>query len=105
MIRFLSLPLLLLGFAASAQTASTTDNPRVGLNKPTASVTPGLNRGTATPLYVIDGRATDALQLAEFKPEQIEGIVMLKSQQAVALYGESAQGGAVLITTKPTTSR
>lgn len=101
MIRFLLLPLLLLGFAASAQTAPTTA-PRLGLNRPasTANFTAGLN-ATPTPLYIIDGYLLEAAHLSDINPNQIESINVVKGSEAIALYGEKGRGGVIMITTKP----
>ena len=102
------LPLLLLGFAASAQTTTPTDAaPRIGLNKPASSagIATGVNAKPA-PLYVVDGKIIDALQLSAISPDQIEKVDVLKGTTAIARYGEKAKDGGILITTKPTkTSR
>lgn len=107
MTRFLILPLLLLSFAASAQTTPAPDNPRIGLSKPASStgIISGINAKPA-PLYVVDGKIVDTFQLSDISPDQIEKVDVLKGNTAIARYGEKARDGAVLITTKPTkTSR
>ncbi|RFP66517.1 hypothetical protein D0N36_03985 [Hymenobacter lapidiphilus] len=102
MTRLLTLPLLLLGFAASAQTASAPENQRIGLNRPAsnASITTGIN-AKPTPLYIVDGKVIDAFQLSDISPDQIEAVNVLKGNTAIARYGEKAKDGAILITTKP----
>ncbi|SET44975.1 TonB-dependent Receptor Plug Domain [Hymenobacter actinosclerus] len=97
------LPLLLLGFAASAQTTTPTDAaPRIGLNKPAGSAgnTTGVKAKPA-PLYVVDGKIIDAFQLSAISPDQIEKVDVLKGTTAIARYGEKAKDGAILITLKP----
>lgn len=52
------------------------------------------------PLYVIDGELAEKTELAKIDPNDIESLSVLKSKGAVAMYGEQAQGGVILITTK-----
>lgn len=55
---------------------------------------------TKDPLYILDGVIqTDQHFLSQTKPENIESISVLKSNQ-VNLYGEKAKNGVILITTK-----
>lgn len=67
--------------------------------------------GGGNPLYIIDGVATtgssqqisqsqDADPLAEFNPEDIESVTVLKDASATAAYGARAANGVILITTK-----
>ena len=67
--------------------------------------------GGASPLYIIDGVATtgssqqisqsqSADPLAEFNPEDIESVTVLKDASATAAYGARAANGVILITTK-----
>jgi TonB-linked SusC/RagA family outer membrane protein len=67
--------------------------------------------GGGGPLYIIDGVATtgssqqislsqDADPLAEFNPEDIESVTVLKDAGATAAYGARAANGVILITTK-----
>lgn len=67
--------------------------------------------GGSNPLYIIDGVATtgstqqisqsqDADPLAEFNPEDIESVTILKDASATAAYGARAANGVILITTK-----
>ncbi|MDR3309698.1 MAG: SusC/RagA family TonB-linked outer membrane protein, partial [Tannerella sp.] len=67
--------------------------------------------GGSSPLYIIDGIATtgssqqinlsqDADPLAEFNPEDIESVTVLKDAGATAAYGARAANGVILITTK-----
>ena len=56
----------------------------------TGSITAG-----AGPLYVVDGVAG-----GEFNPNDVETITILKDASATALYGASAAGGVIVITTK-----
>jgi TonB-linked SusC/RagA family outer membrane protein len=65
----------------------------------------------SAPLYIIDGVATtgssqqinlsqSADPLAEFNPEDIESVSVLKDASATAAYGARAANGVILITTK-----
>jgi len=65
----------------------------------------------SAPLYIIDGIATTgssqqisqsqtADPLAEFNPEDIESVAVLKDASATAAYGARAANGVILITTK-----
>ena len=56
----------------------------------TGSITAG-----AGPLYVVDGVAGGS-----FNPNDIETLTVLKDASATALYGASASGGVIVITTK-----
>lgn len=49
----------------------------------------------AGPLYVVDGVAG-----GDFNPNDVETITVLKDASATALYGASASGGVIVITTK-----
>ncbi|MBO5693487.1 MAG: TonB-dependent receptor plug domain-containing protein, partial [Tidjanibacter sp.] len=56
----------------------------------TGSITAG-----AGPLYVVDGVAGGS-----FNPNDVETITILKDAAATALYGASASGGVIVVTTK-----
>lgn len=61
-------------------------------------------KGTAlsddkTPLIVLDGKIFNG-QLKDLKPDDIEAITILKDQAAIALYGDAAKNGAILVITK-----
>ena len=56
----------------------------------TGSITAG-----AGPLYVVDGVAG-----GDFNPNDVETITVLKDASATALYGASAAGGVIVVTTK-----
>ena len=51
------------------------------------------------PLYVVDGVAGGS-----FNPNDVETITVLKDASATALYGASASGGVIVVTTKQATS-
>ena len=57
-----------------------------------------LNQSTNPPLYIVDGKETDNIE--SIFPENIQSITILKDQSAIKLYGEKAQNGVVIITTK-----
>lgn len=55
--------------------------------------------GNNSPLYVIDGVATDA-NLNSINPSDIESIQVLKDASSASIYGSRAANGVVIITTK-----
>lgn len=61
----------------------------------------GANDTTKKPLFVIDGVVMkDDYKLDAIDPNQIESISILKDASAVAIYGEKAKNGVIMITTK-----
>lgn len=54
----------------------------------------------ATPLYVIDGKKESQIVFNELKSENIESVSIFKDASAMALYGELAENGAIVVTTK-----
>ncbi|MGX5689429.1 rhomboid family intramembrane serine protease [Arcticibacter tournemirensis] len=59
-----------------------------------------LKVGAGVPLVVIDGNIANIDSIASLDPEGVESMVMLKGASALAVYGESARDGAILITMK-----
>ena len=55
---------------------------------------------SADPLYVVDGIAGGT-----FNPNDVESVTILKDASATALYGASAAGGVIVITTKSARDR
>ena len=55
---------------------------------------------SADPLYVVDGIAGGT-----FNPNDVESVTILKDASATALYGASAAGGVIVITTKQAKDR
>ncbi|MDO4196919.1 MAG: TonB-dependent receptor plug domain-containing protein, partial [Prevotellaceae bacterium] len=53
-----------------------------------------------TPLYVIDGFATEDANAASINPNDIESIDVLKDASATAIYGSRGANGVIIITTK-----
>lgn len=53
-----------------------------------------------SPLYVIDGFATDDPNAAAYNPNDIESIDVLKDASATAIYGARGANGVIIITTK-----
>ncbi|WP_019949377.1 TonB-dependent receptor plug domain-containing protein [Hymenobacter aerophilus] len=101
MNRFLLLPLLLLGFAASAQTTTPTDDtPRIGLGQPAfkSTATASLS-AKPDPIYVVNGQVMDSFELLNISPDQIKSMSVVKGSKAVSLYGDKGKNGIVLITT------
>ena len=53
-----------------------------------------------SPLYVIDGFASDDANLASINPNDIESIDVLKDASATAIYGARGANGVIIVTTK-----
>lgn len=64
----------------------------------------GKKSNKPAPLYVINGKVyieKDARNLlAAIQPEKIERIEVLKTEEAIALYGNKGENGAVLVSVK-----
>lgn len=102
---------LMQGRAAGVYTTATSGQPGTQQQvrvRGTGSITAGRN-----PLYVVDGiiieqgnfsaldATTNAVDvLAQFNPNDIENITILKDATAIALYGSRGSNGVVVITTK-----
>ena len=84
---------MLQGKAAGVLVLNSTGQPGVSAQiriRGTGSITAG-----ADPLYVVDGIAGGS-----FNPNDVETITVLKDASATALYGASAAGGVIVVTTK-----
>lgn len=57
-------------------------------------------KGNTQPLYVINGKVSDAKGFGKLNPNTIESINILKDASATAIYGSKASNGVVVITTK-----
>ena len=55
--------------------------------------------GSSEPLYIVDG-APILGDITDINPDDVESISVLKGANAAALYGNRAQNGAIIITTK-----
>lgn len=53
-----------------------------------------------SPLYVIDGFATENFDLGSLNPEEIESIDVLKDASSTAIYGSRGANGVIVIETK-----
>lgn len=60
----------------------------------------GSNRPGSQPLYIVDGEKIADFDSAALSPESIDSIQVLRSLSAIALYGNEAQNGVIVITTK-----
>jgi TonB-dependent SusC/RagA subfamily outer membrane receptor len=58
-----------------------------------------------TPLLVVDGVPFKNMSLRDIPSDDIENISVLKGGTATALYGESGDGGAIMVTTKKGTAK
>ena len=52
------------------------------------------------PLYVIDGKISDKVQMEKIDPNDIKSVNVLKGESATAAYGDKGKNGVVEITTK-----
>jgi TonB-dependent SusC/RagA subfamily outer membrane receptor len=52
------------------------------------------------PLFVVDGKIVEDKKLSELDPNTIHTLSILKDQSATALYGNQANDGVVIVTTK-----
>lgn len=55
---------------------------------------------TNPPLYVIDGKITEDVDIKTLDPNQIESISVLKDASATAIYGLRGANGVIIVTTK-----
>ena len=56
--------------------------------------------GSNTPYIVVDGKPIDGAKLKEIDPKTIDHMEVLKDKSAIEKYGDEAQSGVILITTK-----
>lgn len=89
---------VLAGKAAGVQITQSSGEPGSG----TTLKIRGVNSisSDSNPLYIIDGVPANSNSMQEIKPEDIEGIQVLKSMSASALYGSRGANGVIIITTK-----
>ena len=81
-----------------------TDN---NLTPPPLSLIQNLDRPTngQGPLFVVDGITTEkGFDIKSINADNIASITVLKDKSAVAIYGEKAENGVIIIATKKTTS-
>ena len=100
-VKLISLALsMLISFVAKAQEKTTTkDTLQSILTNKTIICAPSrplLNE----PLTILDGIVIDAKQFSKLNPNDIESIQVLKANDAIALYGEKAIHGAIVIRSK-----
>jgi TonB family protein len=87
-------------------------NPASPLEKPTGKVE-GIRFGdekgisirtggavTNPPLYVIDGKVTEDVDIKTLNPNEIQSVTVLKDASATAIYGTKGANGVILIVTK-----
>lgn len=85
---------------SGANTASFAAQSQMDTSRHTFSIRDNSNPATQ-PMYVIDGvTQAKSFILKTVKPDDIESISVLKDKSATAIYGNSAQNGVILITTK-----
>jgi len=59
-----------------------------------------LNSNNSKPIYILNSYQVNEFLLKKLDPNSIEKIDVLKNQAATAIYGQKAQNGAIVITTK-----
>lgn len=57
------------------------------------------------PLYLIDGIISTKKDIETINPDNIESVNVLKDKAAIAIYGQKAIGGAIIITSKKTSKK
>lgn len=70
--------------------------------KPTNIIIRDASLSKEEPLYIIDGKVATASETKNLAPTAIANITVLKDEKATQLYGNRADKGAIIITTKPT---
>ena len=74
---------------------------RLGSGKVDISIScEGSSKANNSPLFVINGKATDSELFKRIDPNKIESIRVFKAETATALFGNQAANGAVLVETK-----
>ncbi len=63
-----------------------------------------MDGGKGIPLYIVDGKEVSASVMRALKPESIAAVSVLKDKSAMAIYGERAKHGVVVITLKESDS-
>ena len=58
-----------------------------------------------TPLYIVDGKEIESVNMQHLSPDDIESITVLKNQTAIKLYGEKAKNGVIVVSTKKISER
>lgn len=81
-----------------AITVPNDSNPTNGLNIHISQNGKPLSMDSA--LYIIDDKKISYEELGKLPADQIKSVTVLKGEAAVEIYGDEAQGGAVLISTK-----
>lgn len=95
---------------AEEKPSTQTDTKQIAITVPNDSnLTNGLNIHISqngkplsmdSALYIIDDKKISYEELGKLPADQIKSVTVLKGEAAVEIYGDEAQGGAVLISTK-----
>lgn len=95
---------------AEEKPSTQTDTKQISITVPNDSnLTNGLNIHISqngkplsmdSALYIVDGKKVSREELGKLSAEQIKSVVVLKGKAAVEEYGDEAQGGVLLISTK-----
>ena len=88
------------GRIAGVQVVASDGQPGEGANIVIRGSNTVSDESDGTPLYVIDGFATDDPNAGAINPADIESIDVLKDASATAIYGARGANGVIIITTK-----
>lgn len=88
------------GRIAGVQVVASDGQPGEGANIVIRGSNTISDQSDGTPLYVIDGFATDDPNAGAINPADIESIDVLKDASATAIYGARGANGVIIITTK-----
>lgn len=88
------------GRIAGVQVVASDGQPGEGANIVIRGSNTISDEADGTPLYVIDGFATDDPNAGAINPADIESIDVLKDASATAIYGARGANGVIIITTK-----
>ena len=88
------------GRIAGVQVVASDGQPGEGANIVIRGSNTVSDESDGTPLYVIDGFATDDPNAGAINPAAIESIDVLKDASATAIYGARGANGVIIITTK-----
>lgn len=88
------------GRIAGVQVVASDGQPGEGANIVIRGSNTISDEADGTPLYVIDGFATDDPNAGAINPADIESIDILKDASATAIYGARGANGVIIITTK-----
>jgi hypothetical protein len=84
---------------ASLDTTKVTINPDSAQKTITITLD-GPKTPTSPALHILDGKEISVKEVHQLNPEHIQSVTVLKSQDAIARYGEKGKNGVVIIQRK-----